>query len=142
MKLFKVQQIDDENYADFQHEFQLMCSLKHPNIVSLYGACVNIPRIGVVMEYCEYGSLKHVISKGKLKDWSQKLRILLDVAKGMQFLHNKSIIHRDLKSDNVLIDSHWVAKLTDFGISRMKLEASEMTRFVGTGAYMVCCCEK
>lgn len=87
-------------------------------------------------------------------DWQRKITLLLDIAQGMKFLHSKQIIHRDLKSDNVLIDSHGVAKITgifsikhfstsnnwvDFGISRIMSEEHEergMTRHVGTSAYM------
>jgi len=117
-----------------------MNSLRHPNIVSVYGACLRKPRIGVIMEYCVNGALTSFIEGKKLK-WERKLQILIDVARGMQFLHSKNVIHRDLKSDNILLDDHMVAKLVDFGLARIKQldQASsnmKMTTRVGTSNYM------
>lgn len=81
------------------NEIQLMLSIKHPNIVSMYGVSLTPPRIGIVMEYCEFGSLSKymAMNKGKVS-WKKKICLLMDIAKGMQFLHGKNVIHRDLKS--------------------------------------------
>lgn len=81
---------------EFRNEFKLLASMIHPHIISLYGVCLNAKRVGVVMEYCENGSLKKFIQSKKIS-WVEKLQILLDVAKAMQYLHGKNVIHRDLK---------------------------------------------
>lgn len=77
-------------------------SLRHYNIVNFFGACLVEPRIGLVVEYCEKGSLYRLLHKERLS-MPQKLQILLDISRGMSFLHNRNVIHRDLKSANVLV---------------------------------------
>lgn len=94
-------------------------------------------------------SLAHYLEKSKGKmSWEHKLQILLHIAKGMRFLHNKNVIHRDLKAENVLVDANLIAKISDFGLSKMKdIEQSRMTKYgtlialdntllVGTSYYM------
>lgn len=77
------------------------------------------PRVGIVLEYCERGSLEYVLQHFKLTP-EQQYHILYDIVKGMQFLHSKNIIHRDLKCANVLIDKGWTAKITDFDVAKQK----------------------
>jgi len=108
LKLYKVSKRDFEK---FKHELKILDSLRHPNIVICIGACMIKPRIGIVLEYCERGSLASLITKEVLKS-QLKMKLLIDIARGMAFLHSKNIIHRDLKCDNILIDSYFVAKIT------------------------------
>jgi serine/threonine-protein kinase TNNI3K len=139
LKLFRAQMFEESSsYDDFEHEVNLLASLRHGSIVTFYGACVEPPRIGIVQEFCDNGSLYNLISKHKRNiPWKMRLQILMDVAKGMNFLHSKNIIHRDLKSDNILLTSLNRAKISDFGISRMKdFVQTQMTRAVGTSNYM------
>lgn len=88
-------------------------------------------------EYCPEGSLSRFIERrrGKLS-MDKKIHILLDIALGMQYLHARNIVHRDLKSDNILIHRSDVAKVADFGISRFVSEALDHTRGVGTARYI------
>lgn len=78
------------------------------------------------------GNLAQFIAanKGRMK-WKQKLTFLLHIARGVQYLHSKNIIHRDLKAENVLVDSNLICKLTDFGLSKMK-DKIKFTKNVGT----------
>lgn len=93
-----------------------------------------------MMEFCSNGSLATYIEKNRGKiSWQTKLEILIQVAKGMRFLHSKNVIHRDLKCDNVLLDQHMTAKITDFGASKLKqCSEQQMTKMVGTSIYIVC----
>jgi len=99
-----------------------MSTLQHPNIVKMEGFCYE--PYSIVMEFMDQGSLNSYLKNTK-PDWDTKLHLALDVARGMQFLHNTSppIVHRDLKSPNVLMKSLPVApfvqaKISDFGLSR------------------------
>lgn len=73
-------------------------ALKHPNIVTFYGTIQSEKRRGVVMEFCPNGTLLDYIKKKKTQvPFSAALKLLTDIARGMQYLHDKKIIHRDLK---------------------------------------------
>ncbi|GAB4821009.1 hypothetical protein N2152v2_008055 [Parachlorella kessleri] len=111
---------------NLQKEAALMCSLRHPNIVTFLGVCPFPPC--VVTEYCSRGSLSDVLRSAKTSaslaaklDWNRRLSLMLDTAKGMLHLHahNPPIIHRDLKSPNLLVDAHWHCKVSDFNLSRI-----------------------
>ncbi len=97
------------------------------------------------MEYCSNGSLKSYLQNsnngGKKITWKRKLNWSLEIVKGLMYLHSKKIIHRDMKSDNILIDDDLHAKITDFGISRIFGSATaameqQMTKQIGTSQYM------
>lgn len=110
-----------------------------PELLKLYGVFVDSQwRVGLVTKYMEGGTLLKLLSKRKgeplpLRD---QLRIALDVATAMQFLHSQEIIHRDLKSPNILLDKDGHAVVCDFGVSRMKEETGDMTKEVGTYRWM------
>jgi len=128
----------------------LMRRIKHPNLVACFEATTKAPYL-IVSEFCSGGSLYN-----KLRDvysvpmsWRQRIKILLDVAKGMEYLHGCSpcIMHRDLKSCNVLLSKqiksasdHPTAKVADFGLSRTVDNQNPtqgwMTRCVGTWRWM------
>jgi serine/threonine protein kinase len=115
--------VDDHLQKEYLDELLVMASLKHANVVEFIGGCVDPPDLFFVMERCE-GSLHRVVHGSKaegvlpeklcLKD---KLGACTDVAEGMAYLHSKDIIHRDLKTANVLrVGARY--KLCDFGLVR------------------------
>ncbi|OQR90847.1 kinase [Thraustotheca clavata] len=109
--------------TNFGAEASVMAQLRHPNVVMFMGVMLHPEYVGLVMELCPKGSLYGVIHSDELKlDWSLLLRMLLDSARGMNFLHSSSppLIHRDLKSINLLIDADWRCKVSDFGLSKLK----------------------
>lgn len=112
-----------ESIEKWVMEVELLHKLRHPNIVMFYCACVKAPNYCIVLEYAARGSLEAVL-QGLVVDLEhpRRLSILCDIARGMKYLHTQQppIIHRDLKSDNVLIDANWVAKVSDLGLSRYK----------------------
>jgi serine/threonine protein kinase len=90
-------------------------TLDDENILKFLGACITENNeILLVMEYMERGSLRDVLNKteGKI-DWKLKIRLCIDAAKGMEYLHNckPPLIHRDIKSSNLLIDKKWRCKV-------------------------------
>ena len=114
---------------EFQREVSAMVSLRHPNLVLFMGASID-PQMMIISEFCAGESLFKLLHEKKniMLHWRQKLKMIIDIARGMIYLHEASppIIHRDLKSLNLLLvdqvtsqtDSILV-KITDFGISRI-----------------------
>ncbi|KAH9294711.1 hypothetical protein KI387_038299, partial [Taxus chinensis] len=108
---------------EFQSEVELMSRVRHPNLVSLLGFCAYGETRLLVYEFMQNGSLEdqiHGPSHGSALTWSLRLKIALDVARGLEHLHehcDPSIIHCDLKSSNILLDASYNAKLSDFGLA-------------------------
>ena len=139
-----------EFMKEFKRELSLLISLPHhPNLLTLIGFCLDASHIYLVTEFCEGGSLFDILHRKHLDvqiTFKQKIKILLDVARGMQFLHQlkRQIIHRDLKSLNILIDKrikddslHFQAKIADFGLARSFENPGEFsTKGVGTPHWM------
>ncbi|GJS95161.1 serine/threonine-protein kinase, active site protein [Tanacetum coccineum] len=106
----------------------MLTNCKHPNIVSLLGICEEGPERILVYEHVSNGSLSDYFEKSnntKRLSWAQRLQICLDIAHGLEYLHSNTeekpmIVHRDIKSDNILLDNNWVAKIADFGLSRLR----------------------
>jgi serine/threonine protein kinase len=119
--LLPLEQLSSEAKKEFAAEVQVMASLRNPNIVQFYGYCLS-PRYCIVMEYMPEGSLYNALRTEKLIDWTPRLKIATDIACGLAFLHKAKILHRDIKSLNVLLDKGLRAKLTDFGLSKIKTE--------------------
>lgn len=112
-------------------EGEMLSQLRHPNIVLFMGIVMEPPNFCLVTEFVSRGNLFDVLHEsGEKLDWTQKLTMLIGIASGMNYLHrqNPPIIHRDLKSFNVLIAQNWTAKLADFGGSRRKQMTAAMTK--------------
>ena len=141
VKQLVLDRIDEANLRDFYAEVALMKTLRHPNIVGFLGACSD--PICLVTEYCSNGNLFNILQNkakgGTPLTWRTLLGFALDEARGMQFLHAHEpvIIHRDLKSLNLLLDRQWTLKISDFGLSRFKAkDAGLMTGACGTYHWM------
>lgn len=117
-------------------EVSIMQNMRHPNCVALLGyAWTETEEVKLVMEYLAGGSLDKVLHNPAFKlTWGQARRMALDVAKGMAFLHahNPPVIHRDLKSLNLLVDDHGNVKVCDFGLGRVVGQTATQTNRVGT----------
>ncbi|KAG2681262.1 hypothetical protein I3760_11G136300 [Carya illinoinensis] len=100
-----------------------MKRLRHPNVLLFMGAVYTQERLAIVTEFLPRGSLFRTLHKNnQALDIRRRLRMALDVARGMNYLHrrNPPIVHRDLKSSNLLVDKNWTVKVGDFGLSRLK----------------------
>ncbi|KAF7124505.1 hypothetical protein RHSIM_Rhsim12G0036800 [Rhododendron simsii] len=112
----------------FVTEVALLSRMHHRNLVPLIGCCEEANQRMLVYEYMPHGTLRdHIHDSGKHKhlDWLARLHIAEDAAKGLEYLHtgcNPSIIHRDVKTSNILLDVHMRAKVSDFGLSRQAEE--------------------
>ena len=130
--------LKSEHIDSFCSEASLMCQLKHPNVVQFIGAVTQPPDLCIITEYCAKGSLCDLLLNHDIKiEFSKKLQIMIDSAAGMCYLHdsNPVILHRDLKSDNLLVTYDWSIKVADFGLSRFRSEQKQMTQ-VGTPMWM------
>lgn len=135
--------ISPEASEEFDTESRVMARLHSPHIVQFYGYCTS-PRRCIVMEHMPNGSLYSILRNAKQSlDWSIRIRIAIDIASGIAFLHQEHILHRDIKSLNVLLDASYGAKLTDFGLSKVKSESKSQSmatrtnrEAVGTIAWM------
>ncbi|KAK7383316.1 hypothetical protein VNO78_28991 [Psophocarpus tetragonolobus] len=123
VKKFLDQDFSGDALAQFKSEVEIMLRLRHPNVVLFMGAITRPPHFSILTEFLPRGSLYRLLHRPNLRlDEKKRLRMALDVAKGMNYLHTSHppIVHRDLKSPNLLVDRHWVVKVCDFGLSRMK----------------------
>lgn len=101
----------------FEKEAVIMANHRHKNLVRFLGFCPT--KYALVMEYAPRGSLSNLLISSQEISWQDRYQIALDVAEGMCYLHDCGILHRDLKSENILLDSNGRAKITDFGISTL-----------------------
>jgi serine/threonine-protein kinase CTR1 len=124
---------------DFENEVSIMKRLHHPNIVLLMGAVTNSKDLMIVTEFAGNGSLCDLLhDKGEILEWDVTISISEQTALGMNWLHHHKpvILHRDLKTANILLDSNMVVKLADFGISKILSPLSkEEEGFFGSPLY-------
>ncbi|KAK6140084.1 hypothetical protein DH2020_026082 [Rehmannia glutinosa] len=125
VKILMEQDFHAERFKEFIREVAIMKRLRHPNIVLFMGAVTEPPNLSIVTEYLSRGSLYRLLHKPGAKealDERRRLSMAYDVAKGMNYLHkcNPPIVHRDLKSPNLLVDRKYTVKVCDFGLSRLK----------------------
>ncbi|XP_009351856.2 probable LRR receptor-like serine/threonine-protein kinase At1g07650 [Pyrus x bretschneideri] len=130
---------------EFVNEIGMISALQHPNLVKLYGCCVEGNQLFLVYEYMENNSLAHVLfgpEEGLKKlNWNTRHKICLGIARGLAFLHEEStlkIVHRDIKTSNVLLDRDLNPKISDFGLAKLDEEEKThiSTRVAGTIGYM------
>jgi serine/threonine protein kinase len=116
VKKFIDQDITGEALEEFRSEVRMMRRLRHPNIVLFMGAVTRPPNLSIVTEFLPRGSLYRLIHRPNNQlDERKRLRMALDAARGMNYLHscNPVIVHRDLKSPNLLVDKNWVVKVSN-----------------------------
>ncbi|KAL7594316.1 serine/threonine-protein kinase-like protein CCR1 [Lactuca sativa] len=110
------------NSREFEMELEILCSVRHSNVVNLLGYCSEMGERLLVYELMSHGTLHDHLHGGfSPLNWPLRLRIAMQAAKGLEFLHteiNPPIAHRDVKSSNILLDSDWGARISDFGLLR------------------------
>ncbi|XP_076890689.1 putative receptor-like protein kinase At2g23200 [Bidens hawaiensis] len=144
----RIKGVDEQAKQGFLTEIALLSSCKHPNVVSLIGFCKEAGEMILVNEFAFKGSLADYLisSDTVVLTWTQRIQICLDIANGINYLHTNMegkprIIHRDIKSDNILFDENMNAKLADFGLSKshpMNQQPSSIysRNIAGTTLYM------
>ncbi|KAJ6293189.1 hypothetical protein OIU77_008820 [Salix suchowensis] len=126
---------------EFQTEVMLLGRLHHRNLVNLVGYCAEKGQHMLIYVYMSEGSLASHLYREDLKplDWDLRVYIALDVARGLEYLHNGAIppvIHRDIKSSNILLDQCMRARVADFGLSREEMVDRHAANIRGTFGYL------
>jgi len=148
-QLFRHKKMNVKEEISFSREVRVLASITHPNLVKFYGVAFKERPFRIVTEFCQGGTCFDVIHNGSFKlKWAQRLKMVADTACGMDYLHScePQIIHRDLKSLNLLLEKEVasplhvpVVKVSDFGLSRMRDPGTcwgKMTSKVGTLHWM------
>ncbi|VDK64658.1 unnamed protein product [Onchocerca ochengi] len=132
-RLVAVKKVKDKSETEIKH----LQHLNHENLIKFIGVCTQSPCFCIVMEYCGQGQLYelirsgHHIEKDTFGEWARQ------IGDGMNYLHQKRIIHRDLKSPNILVDDSDILKICDFGTSHQwDKQKSIVMSFCGTAAWM------
>uniref|UniRef100_B9HHP9 non-specific serine/threonine protein kinase n=1 Tax=Populus trichocarpa TaxID=3694 RepID=B9HHP9_POPTR len=141
-----------EKESAFESELAFLSRLHHKHLVRLAGYCEDGDERLLVYDYMKNGALydhlhdKNNIEKSSsvINSWKMRIKIALDAARGIEYLHNYAvppIIHRDIKSSNILLDANWTARVSDFGLSLMGPESEQdynyrPTKAAGTVGYI------
>ncbi|KAK9666862.1 hypothetical protein RND81_14G216800 [Saponaria officinalis] len=142
----KLQSIQCTEYGDqksFTTEIEVLMKIRHRNIVKFYGFCSNVDHSLLVYEYLERGSLRKLLGNEKEArelDWQKRVNIIKGIAFALSYMHHDCsppVVHRDLSSNNVLLDKDFVARVSDFGTARLlNLDSSNLTQIAGTYGYI------
>ena len=147
IKKIKIKEINDNSYKAYINEISVLTSINHRNIVTLLGTMVEENQLCIVTEYCQGGTLYDLLNKKKNIEipWNLKLKFLIEISEAMNFLHKNEpqIIHRDLKSLNILLthqlleknsNDHVSIKLCDFGLSQIVSKENKNFNLNGVGS--------
>ncbi|KAF8388393.1 hypothetical protein HHK36_027060 [Tetracentron sinense] len=142
----KFHPLGDEDMVDknsFRNEIQTLTQIRHRNIVKLFGFCSHPHSMFLVYEYMEKGSLATILSneeRAMRLDWFKRVRAIKGIANALAYMHhdcNLPIVHRDISSKNILLNSEYEACVSDFGTARLlKTSSSNWSILVGTYGYI------
>ncbi|GLU06661.1 hypothetical protein SLE2022_236680 [Rubroshorea leprosula] len=140
----RAQQGSMQGGLEFKTEIELLSRVHHKNLVGLVGFCFEQGEQMLIYEFMAHGTLRdNLLGRSSIYlDWKRRLRIALGAARGLTYLHelaNPPIIHRDVKSSNILLDENFTAKVADFGLSKLVSDSSKghvSTQVKGTLGYL------
>jgi len=136
--LHEAEMTSTDQLRNFRAEVGVMRSLNHENIVKFYGACMKRPHVCIIMELCSHSLFEVLHEQEKLPQYGTLLDLATDIASAMAYVHRRAVIHRDLKTHNILLSNEGRAKIVDFGIARENEKTFLDTKHAGAGtvAYM------
>ncbi|XP_022855136.1 MDIS1-interacting receptor like kinase 2-like, partial [Olea europaea var. sylvestris] len=131
------------NHRAFLNEIKSLTEIRHRNIVKLYGFCSNARHSFLVYEYLDRGSLARILSideEAETLNWPKRVNIVKGVAHALSYMHHSCsppIVHRDISSKNILLDSQYKAHISDFGTAKfLKCDSSNWSALAGTYGYI------
>ncbi|MCL7022423.1 hypothetical protein MKW94_009526 [Papaver nudicaule] len=142
VKMVRIPNQDEETREllekQFTSEVALLSRLLHPNIVQFIAACKKPPVYCIITEYMSQGTLRMYLNKKQPYSLSTEtiLRLALDISRGMQYLHSQGVMHRDLKSNNLLLNDEMRVKVADFGTSCLETQCRASKGNMGTYRWM------
>ncbi|KAM3255687.1 hypothetical protein ACQJBY_048706 [Aegilops geniculata] len=137
VKVLKAEHLNNNVWNEFTQEVYILREVHHTNVVRFIGACTKPPKFCIITEYMSGGSLYDYVHKQRnVVDLPTLLKFACDVCRGMCYLHQRGIIHRDLKTANLLMDKDHVVKVADFGVARFQDQGGIMTAETGTYRWM------
>ncbi|KAF2917700.1 serine/threonine-protein kinase STY8 isoform X1 [Oryza sativa Japonica Group] len=137
VKILRDSHFNNPSEVEFLQEILILRSVNHENVLQFYGACTRPQKYCIVTEYMPGGNLYDFLHKqNNVLDLLTILRIAISISKGMNYLHQNNIIHRDLKTANLLMGYHQVVKIADFGVARQGNQEGQMTAETGTYRWM------
>ncbi|GKB89723.1 kinase RLK-Pelle-CrRLK1L-1 family protein [Tanacetum coccineum] len=140
--------MSNQGAHEFEAEVKILSKLRHGNLVSLIGYCNEGKDMCLVYEFMPNGTLEDHLHKGDTRtelSWPQRLKICIGAVRGLDYLHTGTstqhgVIHRDVKSSNILLDANFAAKISDFGLAKVgpinQTQTYVSTRVKGTFGYM------
>ncbi|EPS64291.1 hypothetical protein M569_10490, partial [Genlisea aurea] len=139
----KLKIVRGDGDREFRSEVEIISRIHHRHLVSLVGHCIYEERRLLVYDYLPNDTLYfHLHGEGRpALDWAQRIKIAIGAARGIAYLHedcHPRIIHRDIKSSNILLDNNFEARVSDFGLAKLAMDANShvTTRVMGTFGYM------
>lgn len=131
IKKFKFQKLNSNKIQVYQREVAALAKATHPTLIKLIGVTDTQP-FCILTEWMNGGSLFHALKKKSLLSPTDRSIAAFDIARGLHFLHSQHIVHRDMKSLNILLDGDHRIRICDFGFARFADEDTRMTSSVGT----------
>ncbi|XP_038987634.1 serine/threonine-protein kinase STY8-like isoform X2 [Phoenix dactylifera] len=137
IKVLRSEHLNEALGVEFAQEVMILREVYHRNVVRFIGACTKRPQLCIVTEYMTGGNLYDLLHKHhNVLELSLLLKFAIDISRGMSYLHQNDIIHRDLKTANLLMDTNNVVKVADFGVARFQSQEGDMTAETGTYRWM------
>lgn len=139
IKILRDEFLDNEEFLHrFRNEFRAISLLNHPNIVQVYDVSFTNRIQCIVMEYIDGISLKEYIEQEKVIRWKEAVHFVIQILRGLQHAHDRGIVHRDIKPQNIMLLEDGTIKITDFGIARFSRSSTNTitTKAIGSVHYI------